>query len=111
MLSNTYSKAALSEMTYLEQFQRLESGVFDVEDRHGDGKKKIFENSELKALLAQDSWQTQKELAESLGVTQEAILKRLKAKGMIEKRWHTAWLISISALMKKSKNGSNRGSP
>ena len=26
-------------------------------------------------------------------------------------RWHTAWLISISALMKKSQNGSIRGSP
>ena len=26
-------------------------------------------------------------------------------------RWDTAWLISISALMKKSKNGSIRGSP
>ena len=25
-------------------------------------------------------------------------------------RWHTTWLISISALMKKSKNGSIRGS-
>ena len=25
-------------------------------------------------------------------------------------RWHTAWLISISALIKKSKNGSIRGS-
>ena len=26
-------------------------------------------------------------------------------------RWHTAWLIRISTLMKKSKNGSIRGSP
>ena len=26
-------------------------------------------------------------------------------------RWHTAWLISITALKKKSKNGSIRGSP
>ena len=26
-------------------------------------------------------------------------------------RWHAAWLISISALRKKSKNGSFRGSP
>ena len=35
----------------------------DVEDQHGGGKENIFEDSELKALLAKESCQTQKELA------------------------------------------------
>ena len=37
-------------------------------------------------LLAKDSCLTQKELAESLGVTQQAISKRLKAMEMIQKQ-------------------------
>ena len=59
---------------------------FDVEDRYGGGKEKIFEDSELETLHAEDSCQTQQELAESLGVTQQAISKRLKAIEMIQKQ-------------------------
>ena len=57
-------------------------GDFDVEDRHDSGKEKIFKDSELEALLADDSCQTEEELAESLGlgVTQKTISKRIKAK-------------------------------
>jgi len=40
----------------------------------------------LEALLEQDSCQNQEELARSLGVTQQAISKRLKAMGMIQKQ-------------------------
>ena len=49
-------------------------------------KEKIFEDSELEALLAEDSCQMQEGLAESLGVTQQPIFKRLKAMGMIQKQ-------------------------
>ena len=86
MLSSTYDEAALSERTSRESFQRFKSGDFDIGDRHGGGKEKVFEDSELEALLAEDSCQTQEELAESLGVTQKAISKRLKAMGMIQKQ-------------------------
>ena len=85
MLSSTYGEAVLSEVTCLEQFQRFKSGDFGVEDRHNVGKEKIFEDSELEELLAENLCQTQEELAESLGVTQRAISKRLKAMGMIQK--------------------------
>jgi len=40
----------------------------------------------LEALLHEDSCQTQEELARSLGVTQQAISKRLKTMGMIQKQ-------------------------
>ena len=53
---------------------------------HGGVKEKIFNDSELEALLAEDSFQMQEKLAESLGVTQQAILKRPKAMGIIQKQ-------------------------
>ena len=69
MLASTYGEAALSERTCREWFQRFKSGDFYIEDRHGGGKQKTFEDSELEALLSEDSCQTQEELAEWLGVT------------------------------------------
>ena len=83
MISTTYGEAARSEITCLEWFQRFKSGDFHVEDWHSCGKEKIFEDSELEAILAEE---TQEELAESLGVTQKAISKRFKAMGMIQKQ-------------------------
>ena len=73
MLLSTYGEAPLGERTCREWFQRYKSGDYNVEDRYGGGKEKIFQHSELEALLAEDACQTQEELAESLGVTQQAI--------------------------------------
>ena len=81
MLSNTYGETAISERTSREWFQRFKNDDFDVEDRHSGGREKVFEDAELEALLEQDSYQNQEELARSLGVTQQAISKRLKAHG------------------------------
>ena len=86
MLSSTYGESALSERTCHEWFQRFKIGDFDIEDQHGGGKQKIFEDSELDALFAEDSGQTQEEFPELLGVTQKAISKRLKVMGMIQKQ-------------------------
>ena len=85
MLLSTYGEAALNEKTCREWLQRFKSGNFDIEDRHGGDTEKISEDSELEALLAEDPCQTQEELVGSLGVTQESILKRLKALEMIQK--------------------------
>ncbi|EGI66307.1 Mariner Mos1 transposase [Acromyrmex echinatior] len=76
MLSNTYGEAAISKRTCREWFQEqcFKNGDFDVEDRHSE---KVCEDAELEALLDQDSYQNQEELARSLGVTQQAISKRL----------------------------------
>ena len=54
------------------------------EERPGQPKK--FEDEELEALLDEYCCQTQDEPAESLGVTQVAISKRLKAAGYIQKQ-------------------------
>jgi len=55
----------------------------------GGGREKVFEDTELEALLEQDSCQNQEELARSLGVTpnwEQAISKCLEAMGMIQKQ-------------------------
>ena len=57
-----------------------------MEDEERPGQPKKFEDEELEALLDEDCCQTQEELAESSGVTQAAILKRLKAAGYIQKQ-------------------------
>ncbi|KAG5316954.1 MOS1T transposase, partial [Pseudoatta argentina] len=57
MLSNTYGEVAINERTCSEWFQHFKNSDFDVEDRHNGGRKKVFEDAELEALLDQDSCQ------------------------------------------------------
>ena len=77
---------ALAERTWQKWFARFKSGDFGLEDEERPGQSKKFEDEELEALLDADCCQTQEELAESLGVTQVAISKRLKAAGYIQKQ-------------------------
>jgi len=68
-----------------EWFRRFKAGDFSVEEpRSGQSKK--FENKELEVLLEEDQSQTQEELAESLGITQQAVSVRLRAMRMIQKQ-------------------------
>ncbi|GBP53847.1 Mariner Mos1 transposase [Eumeta japonica] len=69
-------------------FQRFKNSDFDFEAQHGGGREKVFEDAELEALLDQDSCQMQQELAGLLGLMQQAISKRLKVMGMIQKQGH-----------------------
>lgn len=86
VISSTYGDDTISERTCREWFQRFKSGDFVVEDRHSGGREKTFEDDELEALLNEDSCQTQEQLAKSLGVTQQAVSKRLEQLGMIQKQ-------------------------
>jgi len=83
MLSNTNGETAISEGTCHEWFQRFKNGDFYIEDRHSGGREKVFKDAELETLLHENSCQTQEELSGLLGVTQQAISKRLKVMGMI----------------------------
>ena len=55
----------------------FKNGEFDAEDKERSGRPKVYEDAELEALLDEDSCQTQKELALTLGVTQQTISYRL----------------------------------
>ena len=65
---------------------KVQSGDFGLEDEERPGQPKKFEDEELEALLDEDCCQKQEELAESLGVTQAANLKRSKAARYIQKQ-------------------------
>lgn len=85
LLVEVYGDAAMSKSQCSEWFQRFKSGDFDIKDKERPGQQKKFEDEKLKALLDEDPCRTQGELAKSLGVTQAAISKRLKALGYSQK--------------------------
>jgi len=74
----------MPERSGREWFQKFKNSEFDVEDKERSGRTKVYEDTELEALLDEDSCQTEKELA--LAVTQQTILYRLKSLGMIQKQ-------------------------
>lgn len=86
LLVEAYNEDALSERTCREWFQKFKKGDFDVNDKGRSGRPKIYEDADLEKLLDEDSSQTQKELALSLEVTQQAVSHRLKSLGMIHKQ-------------------------
>lgn len=86
ILVETYGDNALSEQTCRRWFQQFEGDDFDLEDEEHPGAEKKFEDTELEALLDEDPCQTQEELAETLGVDQSTVSRRLKQLGMIQKQ-------------------------
>ncbi|UYV65661.1 SETMAR [Cordylochernes scorpioides] len=97
LLCEAYGKHALSIKSCEYWFRRFKSGDFDTRDKERGGRPIKFEDAELEALLDKDSSQTQEELAETLGVTQqpgnierhictcELLLKRQNRKGFLHR--------------------------
>ena len=71
-------------------FRKFRNGDFDLSDKPRSGRPQKVSDAELQELLDQDSAQTQQQLAEKLGITQQAISERLRALGKIQK--HGRWL-------------------
>jgi len=69
-----------------EWFRRSKDEDFSVEDKPRSEQPKKFEDKELEALFEEDQSQTQEELVESLGVTQQVVSVRLRAMEMIQKQ-------------------------
>ena len=85
MLVEVYSDNALTDESCREWFRRFMNGDFSVEGKPRCGQPKKYEDKELEALLDEDPTQTQEELADALGVTQQAVSVRLKSMGRIQK--------------------------
>jgi len=76
----------MSGFNALKTMKRHRKPIWNGYGKNRDGREKVFKDAELEALLHKDSCQTQEELAGSLGVIQQAISKRIKAMGMIQKQ-------------------------
>jgi len=73
MLVEVYGDTAPVDKSCRKWFRRFKDGDFSVEDKPRSGQPKKIEDKELEALLEEDRSQTQEELAESLGVTQQTV--------------------------------------
>ncbi|UYV82070.1 hypothetical protein LAZ67_21000657 [Cordylochernes scorpioides] len=85
-LKNNDGSSTSRGSTMPQESDTPKSGDFDTRDKERGGRPIKFEDAELEALLDEDSSQTQEELAETLGVTQQAISNRLKVMGMVQKQ-------------------------
>jgi len=81
-----YDDVAPTDKSCREWFRCFKDGDFSIKDKSRSGQPKKFEDKELEALLEEDQSQTQEELAESLGITQQAVSVRLRVMGMIQKQ-------------------------
>ena len=75
----------VSESTCKYWFRRFKNNNFDVSDKERSGCPRKVMDEEIQALLDENSGQTQKELAEQLGITQQAVSIRLRQMGKIQK--------------------------
>lgn len=86
LLVETYGEHALSHSQCYEWFQRFKNGVFDINDKERPGQPKKFDDTALMALLEDNPYQTQGELAKALNVSQAAVSRRLQILGMVQKK-------------------------
>ncbi|KAL6268361.1 hypothetical protein P5V15_001495 [Pogonomyrmex californicus] len=89
MIYAAYGENAVSHTTCKRWYQKFRQGDFSLEDEPRAGRPQKIETDELQALLNINSAQTEKELAEQLGVTQQTISVRLHTMGKVQKegRW------------------------
>ena len=84
MLVEVYGDNAPTDKSCREWFRRFKNSDFNIEDKLLCGQRKKFEDKELEALLDEDPTQMQEEIADKLGVTQQAVSVRLKSMRMIQ---------------------------
>jgi len=89
MICAAYGEDAVSHTTCKRWYQKFGQRDFSFEDEPRAGHPQKIGTDELQALLDIHSAQTEKEFAEQLGVTQQAISVRLHTMGMVqnESRW------------------------
>ncbi|GBP85786.1 Phosphatidylinositol 4-kinase beta [Eumeta japonica] len=73
LLVEAYNAAVLSERTCRQWFQKFKNGDFDIEDKDRSRRPKIYEDVKLDESLEENLFQTRKELALNLEVTQQAV--------------------------------------
>ena len=77
--------ATLSETTCRDWFRRFNDNNFDLSNKKRENRPRKVEDCQLQALLDEDDTQSQKMLAEQLGISQEDISMRLHAMRKVQK--------------------------
>jgi len=85
ILVEAYGDNALSETTCRDWFRRFNDDNFDLSDKKRENRPRKIEDYQLQALLDENDTQSQKMLAEQLGVSQAAISMRLHSMGKVQK--------------------------
>jgi len=80
---------ALSETTCRDWFRRFNDDNFDLNDKKRENRPRKVKDCQLQALLDEDDTQSQKMLAEQLGVSQAAISMRIYAMEKVQniRKW------------------------
>jgi len=84
MIVEAYGDNALSEM-WRDWFRRFNDDNFDLSDKKRENRPRKVEDCQLQTLLDEEDIQSQKMLAEQLGVSQAVISMRLHAMGKVQK--------------------------
>jgi len=89
MIYAAYEENSVNHTICKRWYQKFHQRDFNLEDEPCTGRPQKNETDELQALLDINSAQIEKEFAEQLGVTQEAISIRLHTMGKVQKegRW------------------------
>jgi len=89
MICAAYGENAVSHTTCKRWYQKFCQEDFSLENEPRAGRTQKIQTDELQALLNINSAQTEKKLAEQLGVTQQVICIRLQTMGKVQKegRW------------------------
>ena len=85
MLVEAHGEHALGKLQCFVRLKKSRSGNFDARNEERGRPPKKFRDSESQASLDEDDAQTQRQLADRLNVTREAVSIRLKAMGKIQK--------------------------
>jgi len=85
MLVEVYGDNALSETMCRDWFRQFNDDNFDLSDKKRENRPRKVEQCQLQTLLDENDTQSQKMLAEQLGVSQAAISMQLHAMGKVQK--------------------------
>lgn len=86
LLVEAYKEYSSSASMCEKWIKRFKSNDYDLDDEEHRKPPKKIEDSELEAILADDTCQTEKELEAVLNVTQQCIPLRLSAIEIIQKK-------------------------
>jgi len=80
-----YRENTISHATCKRWYLKFRQGDFNLEDELRAGRPQKIETDELQTMLDTNSAQTEKELAEQLGVTQQAVSVCLYTMGKVQR--------------------------